>query len=162
MSVESEHITSPERVSVYQAQSTKPAGSNKVAEGALPFRAWRLRGRRMLCVTTVNDIIQRLNDCWPKAQEHVSQGNILLAADADVTYEGTARRISRQSLVRPEQFQEKIGPTLAGGPSWIHANVIPMPDSRFLVTIAAGARIGNAHPSINISHELGRLVETTN
>ena len=108
----------------------------------------------------LEDIIQRLNDCLPEA--HVGQNNMVLAADEDVSYEGTARRVRRQSLIRPDQFQEKIAPALAGGPSWIHANVIPMPDSRFLVTIAAGARIGNSHPSINISHELGRMVETTN
>lgn len=41
----------------------------------------------------------------------------------------------------------------AEGRSWIHADLIPTHDESFLITISVGERVGNPHPSVNVSFE---------
>jgi len=48
--------------------------------------------------------------------------------------------------------------TIAQGRSWIHANLIPIDDKNFLITIQAGEKVGNPNPSVNVSFEPNHLV----
>lgn len=87
----------------------------------------------------------------------VASEDLVFAFEGDLRYEREHRMISRSKLVPPEEFSERIAPSLGGGPSWIHVNIIPMAGNCLLVTIRSGAKIDNPVPSINASHELHRF-----
>ena len=104
-------------------------------------------------------ILEAMNCALPVEHVPVTSANTLFVSDADVDYWGQARRVHHGRLISPQQSQTRLVPLLEGGPSWIHANLVPLRGAGFLVTVAAGARVGNPRPSINVSHELNRLAE---
>ncbi len=93
----------------------------------------------------------------------LTQENVLFARDDAVEYPVNGYehkyRVCREDLVTAERFPEAFEAMLAGGPDWIHSNLIPMSDSRFLVTVIAGQKINNPRPSMNTSYEPNKLAE---
>lgn len=113
----------------------------------------------------LSQIFSSLNRFLPLEQAQVHAGNVVLARETDVVFDGATRRVSQADLVLPEQFPGPLTPLFAGGPSWINASVIPLASPaegpRFLVTFAAGKGIGSPQPSINLSHELDKTATVT-
>lgn len=113
--------------------------------------------------STLAQIIQRLNHWLSDPSLLVTEENALFVRDAAVKYPtGNRSRcygVRQEDLIPAEKFSWAFGDLLSGGPSWIHANLIPFGESRFLITIIAGAKIGNPHPSINISYEPDKTAE---
>lgn len=110
-------------------------------------------------VSTTQEILDRLHSWLPDNRSAPTAANTLFARDADIESEGANRRIREAHLMSPAQSEGVIAGWLEGGPSWLHANLIPMRGGRFLVTVAAGAPVGSPRPSINLSHELDKVVE---
>ncbi len=108
-------------------------------------------------------IIQRLNHWLSDPSLVVTEENALFVRDNAVEYPADNRSrccgVRREDLITADQFSQAFGELPSGGPSWIHANLIPFSDSRFLITIIAGEKIGNSHPSINISYEPDKTAE---
>ena len=98
-------------------------------------------------------ILSRLNE-WLSVQNlYLTTDNVLFVRDDAVNYEHNPCRVDQTDLVSAAQFDEVFASMLAGGPSWIHANVIPTGNGLFLITMIAGQKIGNPKPSINVSYE---------
>lgn len=104
-------------------------------------------------------ILSRLNEWTSERNLHFTETNVLFVRDDAVNYSAESVCVQQQHLVTAEQFQQAFGPMLAGGPSWIHANVIPLGGQRFIVTLIAGQKIGSPKPSINVSYEPEKTAE---
>ncbi len=104
-------------------------------------------------------IFHALNQ-WQLARDvRFTEGNVLFVRDDAVEYGAEERRVHQEQVVSAERFTATFAPLLAGGPSWIHANVVPFGENRFLITVAAGRQIGNPRPSINVSYEPEKQAE---
>ena len=107
-------------------------------------------------------VLERLNGLngWLSHHTlHFAESNVLFAHDADVEYKAAQCQVNLEDLVTAAQFNQAFAPMLAGGPSWIHVNVIPFKAGGLLVTLAAGKKIGNPRPSINASCEPDKTAE---
>lgn len=91
----------------------------------------------------------------------LTEENVLFVQDAAVKYPAGSRQCSvwQEDLVAAEQFSSAFGEMLTGGPVWIHANLIPFGDNRFLITLCAGRKVGNPQFSLNLSFEPNRTAE---
>ncbi len=113
----------------------------------------------------LTQILLRLNQSqWPLDKKLcLTQENVLFVPDDAVEYPVNEYEhkyhVCREDLVTAERFPEAFEAMLAGGPDWIHSNLIPMSDSRFLVTVIAGQKINNPRPSMNTSYEPDKLAE---
>jgi hypothetical protein len=77
--------------------------------------------------------------------------NIVFALEENVVYEERCK-VQRSKLIAVSQF-DSFTSLFAGGPSWIHANLVLSNTEPNLITIRVGSSIGNPHPSINASIE---------
>lgn len=107
----------------------------------------------------LTQILDALNQ-WLSARDvRFTEENVLFIRDDAVEYGAEKRRVHQEQLVTAERFSDAFALLLAGGPSWIHANVVPFEDDRFLITVAAGRKIGSPRPSINVSYEPEKRAE---
>ena len=104
-------------------------------------------------------ILARLNDWLSDRNLHFTMSNVLFARDADVEYIAEKCYVNQENLVTAEQFPQTFRRMLDGGPSWVHANAIPLGGQRFIVTLIAGQKIGNPIPSLNVSYEPEKMAE---
>ena len=107
------------------------------------------------CVT---QILGRLNRWLSERGVRFTGSNVLFVRDDAVRYMTETRRVPDGQTATAERFPEAFASLLAGGPSWIHANATPLGD-RFLITLAAGQKIGSPCPSINVSYEPDKQAE---
>lgn len=112
---------------------------------------------------TCVQIFQHLNHWLSDPSLVVTEENTVFVRDDAVEYpaDGHSRRyrVRQEDLIATDQFSWAFGEMLSGGPDWIHANLVPFGDSRFLITLCAGRKIGNPQPSINISYEPNKTAE---
>jgi hypothetical protein len=107
----------------------------------------------------LTQILNALNQ-WLSARDvRFTEKNLLFVRDDAVEYEAAKRRVHQEQMVTAERFSDAFASLLAGGPSWIHANAVPFGDGWFLITLAAGRKIGNPQPSINVSYEPEKQAE---
>jgi hypothetical protein len=100
----------------------------------------------------LQEIIDELTQLLaPKGKTPLRLADVIFARDDDVTY-GTECQIHRSKLVEASRFDSFL-PLFAGGPSWIHANLILSSVKPYLITIRTGSLVGNPSPSINVSVE---------
>jgi len=105
------------------------------------------------------EIVEALN--WllkEQGRPSLEINSILFVMDTDVSYEGEWT-VPASKLIRQEQLDELIKPIITGGPSWIHAYLLPTTDHQSLITLRFGASIGNPTPSINVSIEINWFVK---
>lgn len=108
---------------------------------------------------TPTQILHALNQWLPACNARFNENNVLFVRDDAVEYDAEKRWVHQEQMVSAERFSDAFAPLLAGGPSWIHANAVPMTGGGFLITIAAGQKIGSLHSSINVSYEPEKQAE---
>lgn len=105
------------------------------------------------------EIYDALNAWVPKELVRLDSDNAVFALDADVDYTGRTLRIDETRVLSQSQFEDTLARLFAVGPEWVHANLIPTSDGRFLVAVSAGAGVGHSRPTLNLSHELDKIVQ---
>lgn len=91
----------------------------------------------------------------------LGEEDALFVMDEEVDY-GTEWKVGASELVGARQLGELLAPVLSGGCSWIHAHLIRTREGRPVVTLRFGAPIGNASPSLNVSHEVNDVIKVVN
>jgi len=77
---------------------------------------------------------------------------ILFALDSDISFGSTASAtVAAERLKGIAEFARTLEGHVSGGPSWVHLNLLESSDGRCIVTLAFGAKVGNPHPSVNVS-----------
>lgn len=104
-------------------------------------------------ITAINRILGTV-----RGQRIESHHDALFCLDDDVDY-GSVWRISRSKLIPTAKLSEVLEQLAARGPGWIHANFVDTNESLPLITLRAGEGVGALVPSINISTEIGNVVE---
>jgi hypothetical protein len=89
-------------------------------------------------------------------QTHVDLGSVPFVLDENVAY-GDTCFVSRSQLVDVDQF-DLLAPHLAGGPGWVHANLLLSDAHQHVITIKTGDRVGNPEPTLNVSFEPASVV----
>lgn len=108
---------------------------------------------------SVSEIIKAVNRFLRvKRRRTVREDEVIFVMDEDVSY-GQTWHVHRSKLMTSEQFGLKMIELLARGPSWIHANFIPTNAQKSLITIRAGASVGNNFPPINVSLEIDKVID---
>lgn len=107
----------------------------------------------------LTQILDALNQWLSVRDVRFTERNLLFVRDDAVEYEAEKRWVHQEQLVTAERFSDAFASLLTGGPSWIHANAVPLSGDRFLITVAAGRKIGNPQPSINVSYEPEKQAE---
>ena len=102
-------------------------------------------------------IIQQFNRYQAVSSDGVrlTEDNVLFVQDAAVRYSAGSWQcgVRQEDLVAKEQFASAFREMLTGGPGWVHANLIPFGDGRFLITLCAGRKVGNPQFNLNLSFE---------
>ncbi len=108
---------------------------------------------------TPTQIFHALNQWLSDCDARFDESNVLFVRDDAVEYGAEKRWVHQEQMVSAERFSDAFAPLLTGGPSWIHANAVPMNGGGFLITVAAGQKTGISHPSINVSYEPEKQAE---
>lgn len=104
-------------------------------------------------------IIAVVNHLLANARSQQIDGKtVRFCMDSDVDY-GAVWIIQRSRLIPKSKLSEVFDQLLAGGPSWIHGNLVATNESLPLLTIRVGENVGNPNPSINASVEIDKVVE---
>ena len=107
----------------------------------------------------LTQILSALNQNLSVHNVRFTERSVVFIQDDAVEYGAKKRWVHREQMIPSERFAEAFASLLADGPSWIHANAVPFEGNRFLITLAAGRKIGNSQPSINISYEPDKTAE---
>ena len=86
----------------------------------------------------LNDLLRR------NGQSSLEGEQIHFASEYAVFYEDWT---IHESKILEGKLVNNFLQTTAKGRDWIHANLIPINDENFLITIRAGAKVGNPNPS---------------
>ncbi len=107
-------------------------------------------------------MLNALNDALPPGTELVTAKNAVFAWEREVSFQTQLYQVPSEALVRAEDFPGPFASSRAAGPDWWNASLIPLMDSGFLITIAAGRGVGNPCPSLNVSYQRQALAEIIN
>ena len=106
----------------------------------------------------INKFIEGFNNFLVrKGREKIQLNDVILSKDEDLSYDNWT--ILREKLISAEKFQEVFSEGLKAGPFWIHANLVPLEDSRQLITICMGKGEGCSQPRIDLSIEINKVVK---
>ncbi len=98
------------------------------------------------------NILKRLNS-FLNTMNHspITTNNLFFVLDDKIGY-GVEPVVSGLSLISSEQIEETVDPLMSKGPSWVHANLVPVGKLN-IITLRFGEQVGNPNPNVNVSYE---------
>jgi hypothetical protein len=104
----------------------------------------------------IGRIYDTFSDDIPWSFDDLARANF--APDDEVQYETTGDAVvSEHCVVGYNEVDKVFSADLAGGPSWIHANLLRARGGEPFITLRIGPPVGNPHPTINVSRETGLI-----